>query len=651
MENPAQSLAGGNTTPAIIKVGRAVEGAIALFLAILLALMVVAISWQVASRYLLNIPSMYSEEFLRFSLIWLGMIAAGYCFVGGRHMSLPLLIDVLPPVPQKILRFINSELSMIFGAILIWGGSTSFVANSKMLTPMTQIPVGWLQSVLIICGAMILIAETIRVLCQLGIVPRDPQAPAPTEGATFGQLAIATLIVAIFGACIVTLWQSDWMSEHVYSSLELTSTIVLFTTFVVFLIIGAPIAIGLAFAGVLTLGLQIDLDVMMPTVGETMFNGLDSFGFLALPFFILAGNIMNATGLARRLIDFAMLLGGRIPGSLWQTNVLANMLFGTLSGSGIASATAIGGIINPVAREKGYNMAMTTAVNAASAPSGMLIPPSGALIVYSLITGGGASIIALFMAGYLPGIIMGLSVMLVAYWYAKKHGYEAESDKPSRAETMRLFMRAAPSLMLVVIVISGILGGAFTAIEGSGIAVVYSLMLALVYRGLNLRKLFEILRDTSIVTGAILFLIAASTMMSWSMTFASIPETVRVLMTSVSDNFIVILLMINLILLVVGVFMDMSPAMLIFTPIFYPIVTELGVDPVHFGVILIYNLALGLVTPPVGTVLFVSCSISGEPISKVIGPLLPIFALQAAGLLLITFVPAISLALPTLFGL
>lgn len=651
MDDAAQTQTLGAKVPALIKIGRFAERAIAVFLAILLALMVVAISWQVTSRYLLNIPSVYSEEFLRFSLIWLGMIAAGYCFVGGRHMSLPLLIDVLPPVPQIVLRLINSELSMVFGAILIWGGSTSFLANSRMLTPMTQIPVGWLQSVLIVCGVMILVAESIRILRRLDVLPHDPSQPDDLHKATFAHLAMATLVVALVGAGIVTLWQSEWMIERVYSSLELTSTIVLFATFVVFLVIGAPIAIGLAFAGVLTLGLQIDLDVMMPTVGETMFNGLDSFGFLALPFFILAGNIMNATGLARRLIDFAMLLGGRIPGSLWQTNVLANMLFGTLSGSGIASATAIGGIINPVAREKGYNMAMTTAVNAASAPSGMLIPPSGALIVYSLITGGGASIIALFMAGYLPGIIMGLSVMLVAYWYAKRHGYEAEVETPSRAEALRLLLRAVPSLMLVVIVIAGILGGAFTAIEGSGIAVVYSLLLALVYRGLNLRKLFEILRDTAIVTGTILFLIAASTMMSWSMTFASIPETVRVLMTSVSDNIIVILLMINVILLIVGVFMDMSPAMLIFTPIFYPIVTALGVDPVHFGVILIYNLALGLVTPPVGTVLFVSCSISGEPIGKVIGPLLPIFALQTAGLMLITFVPAISLAIPALFGL
>jgi tripartite ATP-independent transporter DctM subunit len=638
-------------TPTLIKCGRLIERSIGLFLAILLALMVVAITWQVVSRYILSTPSVYSEEFLRFSLIWLGMIAAGYCFFSARHMSLPLLIDILPSRPQRVLNLINAELSLIFGGILVWGGSISLMANSRMRTPMMQIPMGWLQSVLILCGIMIICAEIIRILRLMDLLPMDPKTPTPQNGATVRNLLVATGIVFLVSAGLVTLWQSDWMAGNVRNALELTSTIVLFMTFTVFLIIGSPIAVGLAFAGVLTLGLQIDLDIMMPTVGETMFNGLDSFGFLALPFFILAGNVMNATGLARRLIDFAMLIGGRIPGSLWQTNVLANMLFGTLSGSGIASATAIGGIINPVAREKGYDMAMTTAVNAASAPSGMLIPPSGALIVYSLITGGSASIIALFMAGYLPGLIMGLSVMLMAYWYAKKNGYEAESARPTASEAFVVFLRAAPSLLLVVIVISGILGGAFTAIEGSGIAVVYSLLLALIYKGLTLRGLVEILRITAVVTGSILFLIAASTMMSWSMTYASIPETVRVLMTSVSDNKIVILLMINVILLVVGVFMDMSPAMLIFTPIFYPIVTALGVDPVHFGVILIYNLALGLVTPPVGTVLFVSCSISGEPIGKVIKPLLPIFALQTVGLMLITFVPAISLAIPRLFGL
>ena len=616
--------------------GRLITG----LLGVILALMVAAIAWQVLSRYILNAPSSFSEEFLRFSLIWLGLIAAGYCFVDNRHLNLPLLTDSLPPRGQTYFLFFNALLSLVFGAFLVVGGWNSLLNNMNQTTPMLKIPMGTLQSVVVICGVMIFVTQSSRIISML-----KHQAGSMVLFTS----ALATVIA--LAAAIVITWQSEMMIELANNHLEITSTVVLFVTFGVLLILGSPIAIGLAFAGVLTLSLQLDFDLVLPTVGETMFNGLDSFGFLALPFFILAGNIMNATGLARRLIDMAMLLGGRISGSLWHTNVIANMLFGTLSGSGIAAATAIGSVINPVAKEKGYDMAMTTAVNAASAPAGMLIPPSGALIVYSLITGGSASIIALFMAGYVPGMIMGLSVMGVAYWYARKHGYDPEPYQSNLSEVVRICLRALPSLLLIIIIIAGILGGAFTAVEGSGIAVVYSLILALIYRALPLRKLIVILIDTALMSGTILFLIACSTMMSWSMTFASIPDTIGMLLTAVSDNKYVILLLINIMLLIVGVFMDMSPALLIFTPILFPVVTGLGVDPVHFGIILVYNLSMGVVTPPVGTVLFVSCSISGERISKVIRPLLPIFALQIAGLLLVTFIPALSMALPRMFGL
>ena len=609
-------------------------------LGVILALMVVAIAWQVLSRYVLNAPSSFSEEFLRFSLIWLGLIAAGYCFVDNRHLNLPLLTDSLSARGQIFFLFFNALLSLVFGAFLIVGGWNSLLNNMNQTTPMLKIPMGVLQSVVVICGVMISITQIRSIIANF----------KHQENAAM-LLACAAATVMAMATAITIMWQSEWMTALTDNHLEITSTVVLFVTFGVLLILGSPIAIGLAFAGVLTLSLQLDFDLVLPTVGETMFNGLDSFGFLALPFFILAGNIMNATGLARRLIDLAMLVGGRISGSLWHTNVIANMLFGTLSGSGIAAATAIGSVVNPVAREKGYDMAMTTAVNAASAPAGMLIPPSGALIVYSLITGGSASIIALFMAGYVPGMIMGLSVMGVAYWYAKKRGYAPESVEHSSSEVVSICLRALPSLLLIIIIIAGILGGAFTAVEGSGIAVVYSLILAMIYRALPLRKLMTILIDTALMSGTILFLIACSTMMSWSMTFASIPDTIGMLLTAVSDNKYVILLLINFMLLVVGVFMDMSPALLIFTPILFPVVTELGVDPVHFGIILVYNLSMGVVTPPVGTVLFVSCSISGERIGKVIRPLLPIFALQIVGLLLVTFVPALSMALPRLLGL
>lgn len=615
-------------------------GSLAAIVAALLALMTAAIVYQVFARYLFSAPSAVTEEVLRFSLIWMGFLAAALCFMRGEHLNLPIVVDMLPPRAQKWMSVFNAFLVMIFAAIMIWGGWQSFTGNSYMKTPILQIPIGTLQLVVLISGVVILISQ----IADIGRWLRSRDIGLGTV------LTVAAAVIGI-AALLWLLYSAPGVQAAVKVNLKMASLLVLFVTFTVLLLIGAPIAIGLAFSGVFTLALQMPLDLVFPTVGETIFNGIDSFGFLALPFFILAGNIMNRTGLARRLIDLAMLLGGRIPGSLWQSNVLANMLFGTLSGSGIAAATAIGGIVNPVAREKGYDMAVTTAINAASAPTGMLIPPSGALIVYSLITGGSASIIALFIAGYLPGIIMGGAVMAVAYYYAKKLGYESDKTRHSMSDIMRVFLRAAPSLLLIVIVIGGILGGAFTAIEGSGIAVLYSFVLALLYRSLSLRAIYEVLVETAAVSGVILFLIACSAMMSWSMTFASIPATVGALLTAISDNKYVILLLIIFVLLIVGVFMDMSPAMLIFTPILYPVVTQLGVDPVHFGIVLVYALAMGVVTPPVGTVLFVSCAISGEKITRILGPLIPIFIMQIIGLILVTFVPAISLALPKALGL
>lgn len=609
-------------------------------MAVLLALMVAAIAWQVISRYILGTPSLLTEEFLRFSLIWLGLFGAGVCFFGTYHMNLPMMSDSMQPAGQQVLFHLNALINILFGGVLIWGGWKSVMVNSATVSPMLQISMGLIMSVIALCGLMIVMIQGKDIVQRI----RSEQA-----GPRLFLIALALLAA---GCVIIWLvWTSTWMKALTDDHMELTSTVVLFLVATLLLVIGTPISIGLALAGVLTLALQMNVSRVLPTVGETMFNGLDSFGFLALPFFILAGNIMNVTGLARRLIDLAMLLGARFPGSLWQTNVLGNMLFGTLSGSGIAAASAIGGIINPVAKEKGYDMAVTTAVNAASAPVGLLIPPSGALIVYSLITGGSASIIALFMAGYVPGIIMGLAVMIYAGWYAKKHGYEADKQRHTAPEALRIVLRALPSLLLVIIVIAGILGGAFTAIEGSGVAAVYALILGFAYRSLSLQQLGKILVDTALMTASILFLIACSAMMMWSMTFASVPETVASLIMMVADNKFLVLLIINIVLLIVGIPMDMAPAMLIFTPIFYPIVTELGVDPVHFGIIMVYNLAMGIVTPPVGTILFVACSISGQSIGAVTKPLLPIFGLQIAGLLLITYVPAITLFLPRLFGL
>lgn len=425
---------------------------------------------------------------------------------------------------------------------------------------------------------------------------------------------------------------------------------VLFTSFFAFLILGVPISVGIGLSSLLTMVSILPLNQAVFTAAQKAFSGIDSFALLAIPFFTLAGNIMNRGGIARRLIDLAKVMAGRMPGVLARSNVIANMFFGAISGSSIAAATAIGGIMAPLEEEEGYDKAFSAAVNISSAPSGILIPPSGPLILYSLTTGGAVSVAALFMGGYIPGLMMGLGCMIVAYFFAKKHNYRV-SERKSAKEKFEVFVNAIPSLGLIVVVIGGIVAGVFTPTEGAAISVVYALILSLFYRTLKLSDLPAILSETAVGTATILFLIAASGIMSWAMTFTGIPRTVSDIVMGISDNKIVIMLFINLILLIVGTFMDLTPAVLIFTPIFLPIITQLGIHPVHFGLIMIFNLGIGNMTPPVGSVLFVGCKVGKVTLEAVAPKLIPFFIADVVMLMLVTFVPALSLALPRWTGL
>ena len=427
------------------------------------------------------------------------------------------------------------------------------------------------------------------------------------------------------------------------------TALVLFGVFAILLILGCPISVSIAISSIATTLVNLPWDQTSFIVMQKMNSGVESFSLLAVPLFILAGNIMNNGGIARRLIRFAQLLSGRIPGSLAHTNVLANMFFGALSGSAVAAASAIGGIMAPMEEEEGYDPAFSTCVNIASAPTGLLIPPTSAFIVYSTVAGG-VSVSALFMAGYIPGILMGLSTMAIAYCYAKKHNYPV-CPKVSASEAIRVTLDAIPSLLLIVIVIGGIVGGIFTATEGAGICVLYCLILSLFYRSLTWKSFMKILLNSAATSGIILFLISASSAMSWVMAYTGIPAAISNAIMSLSTNKYVILLLMNLVLLVVGMFLDITPACLIFTPIFLPIVQSLGMDLVQFGVVLTFNMCMGTMTPPVGSVLFVSCGISKVPIERVIKPLLPYVGALLIVLLLVTYVPAVSLALPRLMGL
>ena len=430
--------------------------------------------------------------------------------------------------------------------------------------------------------------------------------------------------------------------------MEYIPVIVLILSFVCLLAIGTPVAWSIAISSLLTMLVSIPFLPSVTTVSQRIATGLDSFALLAIPLFVLSGELMNKGGIAHRLIAFAKSLIGSLPGGLALINVVSAMLMGAIAGSAMASASAMGSILGPEMEKEGYSREFGAAVNITAATTGLIIPPSNVLIVYSLASGG-ASIAALFLAGYIPGIITGFLLMVVAYIWAKRKGYKV-GERSSLKHIGKTFIQAIPSLFMLVVVIGGIVSGIFTATEASAIAVLYSLILGIIYKEINLENLPKILLDSSTTTGIVMLLIGSSIAMSWVLSYENIPQDISSTLLSVSDNKIVILLLINLILLIVGIFMDMTPAVLIFTPIFLPIVTKLGIDPVHFGIIMILNLCIGLCTPPVGSVLFVGVGIAKTTIQKVVKPLLPLFLAMILALFLVTYFPQLSLWLPNLFG-
>jgi len=430
--------------------------------------------------------------------------------------------------------------------------------------------------------------------------------------------------------------------------MEISGIFVLVISFVILIILGVPIAYSIGISGILTMVVSILPVPAFTTLSQRMATALDSFALLAIPFFILAGQIMNRGGIAIRLIEFAKVLVGRLPGGLAFVNVMANMLFGAISGSAAASASAIGSFMTPKMVEEGYDKGFSTAINITSATTGLTIPPSNVLIIYSLASGG-VSIAALFMAGYIPGILTGLGLIGVGAAYALRKNYPVGEKIGLKGSVIR-FLDAIPSLLLLVIVIGGIIVGIFTATEASAVAVVYTLILAFIYKEIKLKELPDIFLRTVRTTAIVLLLVSTSMGLSWIMSYENIPQEVSNSLLALSDNPFAIMIIINLILLFVGIFMDMTPAVLIFTPIFLPIVGDLGIDPIHFGIIMVLNLSIGLCTPPVGTLLFVGCSVSKIGIGKVIKPLIPLYLAMIGILLLVTFVPALSLWLPGVLG-
>lgn len=428
--------------------------------------------------------------------------------------------------------------------------------------------------------------------------------------------------------------------------------LVLLIVFVVMLMLNAPVAVAIgvsAMAMIATLG-------SVPTaflVGERMTNGINSFPLLAIPFFVLSGILMGEGGMARRLMDFAAVLVGRLPGGLAYVNTVSCMLFGAVSGSAAAAVSSIGGAMIPQMEKKGYSREFAVALTATSATTGLLIPPSNIMIVYAVVASG-VSVAGLFLAGVIPGILVGLLLMVASFVLMRRPANRAafEQTVTDLPGFWPAFIGAFPSMLLILLVMGGILGGIFSPTEASAISVAYAYVFGgLIYREVRVSDIPGILLKAAKTTSVVMLLIGASQSMSWVLTYQDIPQMVSAALLEFSDNPIMVLLLINVLLLVVGTFMDMTPAVLIFTPIFLPAVIKLGVDPVHFGIIMIANLCIGLCTPPVGTCLFVGCSVGKTTLARVVPSAIPFFIAMAAALMLITYVPALSLWLPRQFGL
>ncbi len=424
----------------------------------------------------------------------------------------------------------------------------------------------------------------------------------------------------------------------------------LIIVFVGLFALGVPIAICIGLSTLATMVVTMDFLPAATTIAQRMAGGLNSFALLAIPLFILSGQLMAQGGIARRLIEFSKAMIGMVPGGLAFVNVISCTLFGAISGSSIAATTAVGSFMIPEMKKEGYDKNFAAAVTVTSATTGLLIPPSNTLIVYA-VASGGVSIAALFVAGYVPGLMISIATLIVCAIYARRNNMPAGESVSARV-AVKYTIAALPSLFLIVLVIGGILAGIFTATEAGAIAVLYALLLSsVVYREIGLADIASVCLKAAQTTAVVMFLIAASIAMSWILAYQNIPAMVAEGLVGISDNPLVILLLINIVLLLVGIFMDMTPAVLIFTPIFLPVAIELGMSPLHFGIMMVLNLCIGLCTPPVGTILFVGCALAKTTINRMVRPMMPMYAAMFVVLMLITYIPELSEGLPRFFGL
>lgn len=423
--------------------------------------------------------------------------------------------------------------------------------------------------------------------------------------------------------------------------------VVLFSTFTLLLLLGVPIAVTLGASAMVTV---VYMDIPPMVVFQRMASGMNVFSLMAIPFFIYAGELMQHGGISVRLVRLANAMIGHIRGGLGLVNVLSSMLFGGISGSAVADVSALGSTLIPMMKEKGYDSDYAVNVTVTSATIGLIVPPSHNMIIYSIAAGGTVSVSTLFMAGFLPGILTGVSLMIATYLVALKRGYPRETF-PGFKMLLLFFANALPGLFTAVIIVGGVLSGIFTATESAAIAVIYALLVTgLFYRSMKWENFIAATLGAVKTTAMVLLIIGTAASFAWLLALNQVPDRLFDILQAISDNPYVIMLMVNIILLFLGTFMDMSPLIIICTPIFLPVMVQLGMDPVQFGIVLMINLCIGLVTPPVGSVLFVGCAVGKITMEQTARTIWPFYLVMVITLLLVTYIPAISMLVPNLFS-
>ncbi|OOB85440.1 hypothetical protein BZY71_19170 [Leclercia adecarboxylata] len=423
---------------------------------------------------------------------------------------------------------------------------------------------------------------------------------------------------------------------------------VLLFTLAILLALGMPVAFAVGLSAVAgALWIDLPLEALMIQIT----SGVNKFTLLAIPFFILAGAIMAEGGIARRLVNFAYIFVGFIRGGLSLVNIVASTFFGAISGSSVADTASIGTVMIPEMEKKGYPREYAAAVTASGSVQAILIPPSHNSVIYSLAAGGTVSIATLFIAGVLPGLILGLSLMVLCLCFARKRGYPKGERVPFK-QALKIFFDALWGLMTVVIILGGILSGMFTATESAAVACLWAFFVTMfIYRDYKWNELPKLMCRTVKTVTIVMILIGFAAAFGAVMTYMQLPMRITEFFTSLSDNKYVILMYLNIMLLLIGTLMDMAPIILILTPVLLPVTNSLGIDPVHFGMIMMVNLGIGLITPPVGSVLFVASAVSKQKIEAVVREMLPFYGMLLVVLGMVTYIPAISLWLPRMLGM